>query len=65
MGVCESSKEFRLMGSASGELTVRLNSTQVYMSVGNICLRLLHPRELKIRPSGKVKLLISKDTLEC
>ena len=35
------------------------------MSVGNSCLRLVHPRELRIGHWGKVKLLISKETLEC
>ena len=35
------------------------------MSIGNACLRLSYPRELVVSSWSKVKLLISKETLEC
>ena len=35
------------------------------MTVGSICLKLMQPKEIRIGLWGKVKVLISKDTLEC
>ena len=65
MGVCESSRDFRLMGLAGGQITVRMNAPEVFVSVGNVCFKLLYAKEIKVGHWGKVKLLISKDTLEC
>jgi len=65
LGVCESSDKFRLIDTSGGEIVVRMNAEQVFMSVGSVCLRLVHPKELRVKLWGKVKLLISKDTLEC
>lgn len=63
VGVCESSDKFRLIDSSGGEIVVRMNAEQVFMSVGSVCLRLVRPKELRVGLWGKVKLLISKDTL--
>lgn len=62
VGVYESSKELRSI-EAAREVVVQMNAAEIFMSVGNSCLRLVHPRELRISHWGKVKLLISKDTL--
>ena len=64
MGVYESSNQFRLVG-ASGEVLVSLNAQELYISVNNTCLKLLRPREIRVSLWGKIRVLISKDSLEC
>ena len=53
------------MDSAGGEIKVRMNAPEVFVSVGSVCFKLHHAKEIKVGHWGKVKLLISKDTLEC
>ena len=65
MGVCESSKNFRLIDSVTSPILIRMSSPEVHLTVGNICYKLLHPKEVEVTSWGKVRVLISKDTLEC
>lgn len=65
MGVYESSNQFRLVGASSGEVLVSLNAQELYISVNNTCLKLLRPREIRVSLWGKIRVLISKDSLEC
>lgn len=65
MGVYESSNQFRLVGASTGDALVTLSSQELYLSVNNTCLKLLRPREVRISPWGKIRVLISKDSLEC
>ena len=40
-----------------------MKAEEIFMSIGSTCLKLEHPREMKISYWGKTKVLISKDTL--